>query len=37
MKVLKFKSESETEKMIVRLTLKGKKFQTTGRREIVVL
>lgn len=36
MKTLRFNTEKETEAMVIELIIKGIKFRTTGRREIVV-
>lgn len=37
MKVLNFDSENKTEAMVIELTIKGVKFRTTGRTQIVLL
>lgn len=37
MRVLNFNSEKETEDMVIELTIKGVKFNTTGRTTIVLL
>jgi hypothetical protein len=36
MKILNFKSEKETENKVIELTLKGIRFETTGRRQIII-
>ena len=36
MKTLRFNTEKETEAMVIELTIKGVRFITTGRTEIVV-
>lgn len=37
MKILRFKSEKETEAKVIELTIKGIKFVVTGRREIILI
>lgn len=36
MKILNFKSEKETENKVIELTLKGIRFETTGRHQIII-
>ena len=36
MKILNFKSEKETEDKVIELTMKGIRFETTGRRQIII-
>lgn len=36
MKILTFKSEKETEYKVIELTIKGVKFATTGRTQIII-
>lgn len=37
MKTLNFKTEKETEKKVIALTIKGIKFVVTGRTQIIIL
>lgn len=36
MEILNFKSEKETEYKVIELTLKGVRFEATGRRQIII-
>ena len=37
MKTINFKSEHETERKVIELTLKGVEFRVTGRTQIVII
>lgn len=37
MKVINFKTEAETEAKVIKLTIEGTHFITTGRKELIIL